>query len=125
MSDDPFDVGMDDWYDETQLDYCPRCGPELEGKHPVKCPEHGAVNIDYWEVNEDELIAEMLEEVGDEEIIDMMFGDDYPDKWDEHLGSDDEPSGGMCAIASTASSGGTDDTRESRPRARGRTCRRS
>lgn len=41
----------DDIYDETseEISYCPRCGEELEGEYPVRCPTHGPVNIDYWE----------------------------------------------------------------------------
>ena len=46
MTDDS--AHLDDLRDETDLDHCPRCGSELRGEFPVKCPDHGPVNIDYW-----------------------------------------------------------------------------
>lgn len=38
---------------ETDLSYCPACGSELDTSElPVTCPEHGPVNIDFWESEE-------------------------------------------------------------------------
>ena len=74
MTDDPFD--LDEWYDETELDYCPRCGSALEGEFPVECPEHGSVIIDYSEFTDDEFLDEIFAHAGDEEWLEMMFGAD-------------------------------------------------
>lgn len=40
---------------EQNLDYCPKCGKELESDDPyVRCPKHGIVNIDFWLSNWEE-----------------------------------------------------------------------
>lgn len=113
MTDDLFGFGFDDWRDETDLDYCPRCGEALTGEMPVECPEHGPLSIDYWEVPEDEFAQELFAHADDEEWLEMMFGADMegdgsefedepieeifgaPPGEMEDLGDREQPSGGV------------------------------
>lgn len=75
-------LSMDGWRDETDLEYCPRCGSELEGTRPVKCPDHGPVSITYQEVP------------SDEELMESLFGDDTGGDTD-----DDNPFGFLDDLA--------------------------
>lgn len=44
-----------DFKDERDCSYCPLCGSDLEWDDPwMKCPEHGIVNIQFWESNWEE-----------------------------------------------------------------------
>lgn len=64
-------MDMSEFRDETDLDYCPRCGVALEGTRPIKCPEHGPVSLTYQEVpSADETIDELFGD-GDDGLDDL------------------------------------------------------
>jgi hypothetical protein len=89
-------MGMDEWRDEHDLDYCPRCGEALEGTRPVECPGHGPVAITYQEVpSDEEMMGALFGDGGGEDERPFAFLDDLAnemeraaDELDDHDDAD-------------------------------------
>ena len=82
MSSEEIDMGV--WLDETELVYCPRCGSELDDGAVVRCPEHGPLSIDYWELDEEDVaLAEEIE--GEFESFGEQLADEFMDAWGEAM----------------------------------------